>query len=65
MSKWDYLEDEYAEEEAFQPIRKTKGMEENMHEFNALCKKDNDRKSWARARKLKEFEEITDNITET
>lgn len=55
MGNWDYLDDEYAEEETFQPIRKTKMQDDNYMEYNANHRKDTERKLWARSRKLKEF----------
>lgn len=66
MGNWDYLDDEYAEEETFQPIRKTKMQDDNYMEYNASNRKDTERKMWARSRKLKEFPgHVDDDIIET
>lgn len=65
MGKWEYLDDEYAEEEVFQPIRKTKMQDDNYMEYNASNRKDTERKLWARSRRLKEFDGISDDVSET
>lgn len=66
MGNWDYLDDEYAEEETFQPIRKAKMQDDNYMEYNASNRKDTERKLWARSRKMKEFPGVSsDDVSET
>lgn len=65
MGNWDYLDDEYAEEETFQPIRKAKMQDDNYMEYNASNRKDTERKMWARSRKMKEFPGVSDDVSET
>ena len=55
-NKWEYLEDEYGEDENFVPIRKDRGVEEHLAEFHAETKKIKARKQHTQARKLKQYD---------
>lgn len=55
-NKWEYLEDEYGEDENFVPIRKDRGIEEHLAEFHAETKKIKSRKQHTQMRKLKQYD---------